>query len=155
MKKKTVILVLMLSAVQLVGRAQSLDAFRQQLAEPQPTATLFGRAQVTVTENGDAARAIADASRASQRQRVRGYRVCIFFDNGQNARAGAVAARNLFEESFPGEKVQMVYENPYFKVTIGNCLTAEEAIILKGRVSAAFPKAFLKSEDLALSDFLN
>ena len=39
----------------------------------------------------------------------------------------------------------MFYENPYFRVTVGNCLTLEEAIILKGRVSGTFPKAFPKA----------
>ena len=48
----------------------------------------------------------------------------------------------------------MGYENPYFKVSVGNCLTAEEAIILKGRVSASFPKAFLKNEEIAVSDLV-
>ena len=43
------------------AHAQSLDAFKQRLAEPTPGATLFNRAQVTVTEHDDAARAVADA----------------------------------------------------------------------------------------------
>lgn len=33
------------------AHAQSLDAFKQRLAEPTPGATLFNRAQVTVTEH--------------------------------------------------------------------------------------------------------
>ena len=45
------------------AHAQSLDAFKQRLAEPTPGATLFNRAQVTVTEHDDAARAVADAAR--------------------------------------------------------------------------------------------
>ena len=49
------------------AHAQSLDAFKQRLAEPTPGATLFNRAQVTVTEHDDAARAVADAARAGQR----------------------------------------------------------------------------------------
>ena len=47
------------------AHAQSLDAFKQRLAEPTPGATLFNRAQVTVTEHDDAARAVADAARGS------------------------------------------------------------------------------------------
>ena len=94
---------------------------------------------------------------ARQRSPLRstGYRVCIFFDNGQDARAGAIAAKQLFEENYPGIKVYMVYENPYFKVAVGDCLTTEEAIILKGRVSSAFPKAFVKNETLSIADLLN
>ena len=49
------------------AHAQSLDAFKQRLAEPTPGATLFNRAQVTVTEHDDAARAVADAAGAGER----------------------------------------------------------------------------------------
>ena len=135
--------------------AQSLDAFKERLAAPATSGLQWGEARVTVTEHGDAARAVAAASRAGQRMRLRGYRVCIFFDNGQDARAGAIAAKQLFEENYPGIKVYMVYENPYFKVAVGDCLTTEEAIILKGRVSSAFPKAFVKNETLSIADLLN
>lgn len=138
-----------------LAAAQPLEAFKQRLATPQVSGLLLGESRVTVTEAVDAAQAVADASHAGQRLRFRGYRVCVFFDNSQDARAGAVAAKALFEETYPGTKVYMVYENPYFKVSAGDCLTAEEAIILKGKVSQTFPKAFLKSEELSLSDLLN
>ncbi len=110
------------------------------LAEPAAApGLLFGRAQVIAVEYGDAARTVAEASRAERRDRFPGYRVCIFSDNGPEAREGAFAARKLFEETFPGVKVCMGYDIPYFKVSVGNCLTTEEAIILKERVSATFP----------------
>ena len=107
-------------------RAQSLDAFKERLAAPVVSDAAFGTARVTVTEYGDAEKAVDDASRVGQRLRLRGYRVCIFFDNGQDARAGAFAAEALFKETYPGIMVYPVYENPYFKVVVGNCLTAED-----------------------------
>lgn len=135
--------------------AQSLEAFKERLAAPATSGLQWGQARVTVAEHGDAARAVAEASRAGQRLRLRGYRVCIFFDNGQDARAGAEAAMKLFEETYPSTQAYMVYDTPYFKVTVGDCLTAEEAIVLKGRVSATFPKAFVKNEEVALADLLH
>lgn len=139
------ILTLIFLCVSVSVRAQSLDAFKQRLAEPAPGATLFGRAQVTVTEHGDAGRAVDEAARAGQRLYFEGYhRVCIFSDNGPAAREGAFAAKTLFEETYPDVKVYVDYEIPYFIVSAGNCLTKEEAVMLKGRVSATFPKAFLK-----------
>ena len=135
-------------------RAQSLDAFKERLAAPVVSDAAFGTARVTVTEYGDAEKAVDDASRVGQRLRLRGYRVCIFFDNGQDARAKAVEAKTLFEEHFPGIRVYMVYENPYFKVTAGDCLTSEEAIILKGRVQGVFPKAYVKNEELTAADLV-
>lgn len=154
MMMRRLFLSLFLLAAAVGASAQSLDAFKAQLAVPKVSGVQFGESRVTVTEHGDAARAVADASLDGQRLRVRGYRVCIFFDNGQDARAGAEAAKTLFEETYPGIRVYMVYESPWFSVSVGNCLTSEEAIILKGRVSATFPKAFLKNEELKLADLL-
>lgn len=135
-------------------RAQSLAAFRQQLAAPRAVPLQDEPARVVVTEHDDAARAVAAASHANTRLRLRGHRVCIFFDNSQDARAGAAAARTLFEEKYPGIRAYMVYENPYFKVSVGNCLTTEEAIILRGRIAGDFPRAFIKSEELSVADLL-
>ena len=143
---------LLVFAAALCGRpaaAQSLGAFKGRLARPAATPYAQTPATVTVTEYGDA----AEASRSVRIPALKAYRVCIFSDNGHNARAGAAAAKELFEETFPGTPVYMFYENPYFRVTVGNCLTLEEAIILKGRVSGTFPKAFPKSEPLSLRDF--
>ena len=135
--------------------AQSLSAFKEQLARETISEAAPAGASVTVTEIGSAADAVRELSnRNNASARVRGYRVCIFFDNGQDARVGAMEAKKLFEENFPGEKLYMVYENPYFRVTVGNCLSIEEAVILKGKLASLFPKAFPKSEELALSDLL-
>lgn len=153
MRRTLHILFWLLTSATLPSAAQSLDAFKLRLAEPL-AGSWMGDARVRVSEYGDAAQAVERAAKSGSRLRFRGYRVCIFFDNGQDARAGAVEAKRLFEENYPGVKVYMVYENPYFKVTVGNCLTAEEAIILKGRVSATFPKAFLKNEDLSVADLV-
>lgn len=134
-------------------RAQSLDAFKRRLA----TSSAAG-ARVEAEEYAEAAGAVQRAARDHVRTRLRGYRVCVYIDNGQSgqdARAGAVAARNLLAEHFPDVRVRMVYENPYFKVKAGDCLTAEEAIILKGRLSSVFPNAFPIREELTLSDLLD
>lgn len=154
MRYRTLILILAFAVAATVVRAQSLDAFKQRLAQPTAGSALFEPARVVVVEHGDAARAVADAARNAQRLSYKGHRVCIFFDNGPDARSGALAAKQLFEETFPGIRVYMVYESPWFSVSVGNCLTTEEAIILKGKVSTTFPKAFLKNEVISAADLL-
>lgn len=154
MMRRNLLLSLIAALLTTAGAAaQSLDAFKRQLAVPesQPGVS-FARAQVIAVEHGTAARAVAEASRAEQRDRISGFRVCIFSDNSPEAREGAFAAQKLFEESYPGIETYMGYDVPYFKVSVGNCLTSEEAIILKERVSATFPKAFVKSEELSITD---
>lgn len=138
-----------------VAEAQSLVSFKERLAQETVSDAAPAGARVEVTEMGAVADVVRTLSnRNSASACVRGYRVCIFFDNGQDARAGAMEAKKLFEEHFPTIKLYMVYENPYFRVTVGNCLTIEEAVILKGKLASLFPKAFPKSEELALSDLL-
>ncbi len=134
--------------------AQSVSSFKKGLEQEIVSENAPAGARVVVTEQGSAAQVIAAAEAAQSAPRLRGYRVCIFFDNSQNARAEAMEARKIFEEHFPEIPLYMVYENPYFRVTVGNCLTIEEAIILKGRLAAHFPKAFPKSEELTLNDLL-
>lgn len=154
MIRKILLLVLVFATVSGIRiDAQTLETFKRQLATPSISQTGV-EARVSVVESADVAPILAQVALQQPRIRFRGYRVCIFFDNGQDARAGAVAARDLFEETYAGIPVYMVYENPYFKVSVGNCLTAEEAVILKGRVSGTFPRAFLKNEELTTTDLL-
>ncbi|MEG1612157.1 MAG: hypothetical protein RRZ83_04065 [Alistipes sp.] len=145
MIRKILILFAALTLFAVSACAQSLAAFKEQLAEPSTDA-----ATVTVTEQGDAADAVARAARTNARQRIKGYRVCIFFDNGQNPRARAENARALFEATYPDVRAYLTYNSPYFTVTVGNCVTTEEAITLLGRVKGTFPKAFLKNEELSV-----
>ncbi len=150
--------VLILGAVALPAHAQSLEQFKARLGVPRLSTdgrTVGNEARITVQEAPEAASAVASAVRLQHhKNRFNGYRVCVFFGNGQNARQEAAAAAELCKKSFSDIPVYMVYDNPYFKVTAGNCLTREEAIILMGRIIGVFPKAFTKTEVLTVNDLL-
>ena len=113
-----------------------------------------GSAAVTVVEHGDAAGVVSRESQSNDRIRFKGYRIGIFFDNGAEARANALAAKQTFETAFPDIPVYLVYENPYFKVSAGNCVTSEEAIVLLGKIRSQFPEAYLMREDLTVADLI-
>ena len=49
---------------------------------------------------------------------------------------------------FPDILAYRTYTNPYFKVTVGDCRTKSEAMILLGRVKKAFPSAFVVKENI-------
>lgn len=154
---RLLLVVLLLSAaVPVCG--QTLDAFKARLRTPLLSTrgqTVGNEARVSVSEDAQAAEAVASALRAQHvKNHFNGYRVCVFFGNGQNARQQAAAAAELCKKSFPDIPVYMMYDNPYFKVTAGNCLTGEEAIILMGRIIGVFPKAFTKTEVLSIHDLL-
>jgi hypothetical protein len=46
----------------------------------------------------------------------------------------------------------VTYDNPYFKVTAGNCTSQEEALILLERIKPTFPKAFIMRENIPLEE---
>ena len=118
---------------------------RQALAETKfldSLATISGK--VVVREQGDAA-TIVDANLHQEAKAINGYRIVIFMSNKHSARQDAIATQQQFVELYPNEGVYLSYENPYFKVTVGNCLTQEEAIIMLGRLQGNFPKAFISS----------
>lgn len=141
------ILILLLSLLPAVCSAQSLADFKSRLTSPDPES----RAGVRIVEVGSAAAEVARLSAQQHDAKIKGYRVIIFFDNSQSARSGAAEAQRRFKEFFDGVPTYMTYENPYFKVAAGNCVTTEEAIILKGRIAGAFPSAFVSKEDIPVT----
>ncbi len=120
------------------------EKFVQRLAEPD---SLSGaRSNVTIHFSAEESISKYNAQ-TSPKESYQGYRIRIFASKSQSARTDAEAAIALFEKHFK-VPVYFAYENPYFLVTCGNCLSHEEAIILLSRVRKHFPKAFLVMSDI-------
>ncbi len=134
--------------------AQNLSAFKQHLASPVQVDSLQTvRNTVRVVEHGSAADLVLRAE-GSERKSVAGYRIVIFMSNAPTARAEAMAARESFDALYPDEASHVLYDNPYFKVAVGNCTTQEEAIMLMERVRGNFPKAFLMRERISVAELV-
>ena len=107
---------------------------------------------VQIVEHGDAA-TIAEHNLNMTPQKVKGYRIVIFMKNAQSARREAVAIQEEFALQFPQEQSYLIYENPYFKVSVGNYTTTEEAMIFLGRIRKSFPKAHIAPENIDVKEF--
>jgi hypothetical protein len=128
-------------------------SIKEQLAAPAQRDSLTTiNATVTISEHGNAA-TIVDGNLSSEPKDINGYRIVIFMSNTQSARRDAVAIQENFATLFPQEQSYLTYENPYFKVAVGNCTSQEEAIILLGRLRGSFPKAFIMREKINTSEF--
>lgn len=149
MKRLIIMVALLLSTATLA--AQSVQQYRTQLAQSDPATA--GR--VTVVEHGSAAKAVQLHARKSTPDKIRGYRICILFDNSQNARENAMAAQSRFKSLFPNIPIYTSYENPWFRVLVGNCLTDEEALILLETVKGEFGGAYKTNEELPIKIFYN
>ncbi|MBO7644493.1 MAG: SPOR domain-containing protein [Bacteroidales bacterium] len=71
------------------------------------------------------------------------YRIRIFFDSGQNARAASEAAAARFRSLHPGVAVSRTYNDPFFKVTVGNYTTKADATAALKSLQQEFPTAFI------------
>lgn len=78
--------------------------------------------------------------------KMEGFRVRIFFDNKQTARAESEQIVEDFSTKHPGIAVYRIYENPYFKVTVGDFRTKSEAVRFMHRIRRTYPQAFITRE---------
>jgi hypothetical protein len=78
--------------------------------------------------------------------KMEGFRVRIFFDNKQTARAESEQIVEDFSKAHPGTGVYRIYENPYFKVTVGDFRTKSEAQRFMLRIRQTYPQAFITRE---------
>ena len=128
-------------------------SIKEQLSLPAQLDSLTTINQtVQIVEQGDAATIVEKNLEVASRA-INGYRIVIFMSNAQTARRDAVATQENFAQLFPQEQSYLTYENPYFKVAVGNCTTQEEAIILLGRLRGTFPKAFIMRENINIDEF--
>lgn len=128
-------------------------AIKEHLASPVKLDSLTTIEQtVQIVEQGDAATIVEKGLKAEPKA-INGYRIVIFMSNAQSARRDAVTAQENFAQFFPQEQSYLSYENPYFKVAVGNCTSQEEAMILLGRLRGSFPKAFIMRENIEIGEF--
>lgn len=126
--------------------AQENPGMLERLAMPD---SVYG-SQVLITEHAG----VRNTHGKTQPVRFNGYRVRIFFDNSQHARQHALATKSAFEELYPGIPAYITYENPYFKVSVGNCTSQEEAVTLWGKIKERFDRAFVIREEIALEELI-
>ncbi len=84
--------------------------------------------------------------------KINGFRVCLFSDNGQTARGAAYAALTQLGEIAPGVIGNVEYDNPFFKVYAGYCLSRSEAVRLLGRLKTVFPRAIISTATFEITD---
>ena len=85
---------------------------------------------------------------------VQAFKICLFIGSDQNARSEAKQSLELCYSSFPDIEGDIVYEAPIFKVLVGACVDRIEATRLLARLQPSFPKAFVMSCSIPITDFL-
>lgn len=132
------------------AQAQSIDDKCSSLLER----TMDGSV-VRVRESISVGEAVDDIESKNRRKEIEGYRIVIFSDNGQYAGDNAREVLEKFQENHPHINAYMVYESPYFKVSVGDCLTLEEASHLMAQLDDEYPELFPKREVIKYEDLAN
>jgi hypothetical protein len=69
-----------------------------------------------------------------------GFRIQVHFGSDRN---GANSAKTDFMLKYPGYSTYLTYQQPYFKVCIGDFRTKLEAVSVLGKVKKDYPGAFV------------
>jgi hypothetical protein len=74
---------------------------------------------------------------------IYGYRIQIAAYSGVNSRSQAESARNTFNNLFPYTKSYLIYNEPYFKVRVGNYYTRLQAFKDLETIRETYPSAYI------------
>lgn len=74
---------------------------------------------------------------------MQGFRIRVFFELGQNARRNSEESMRVFMEKYPGVKVYQSYDNPYWKISVGDFRSRESAQKFYQQLLTDYPKAFI------------
>jgi hypothetical protein len=75
---------------------------------------------------------------------IKGYRVCIYYNSGQEARSGAEQERAKFLSRYDNTRTTTVLESPFFKVYVGDFRTKSEALKFLEQIRYDYPNAFIR-----------
>jgi len=112
-----------------------------------------GQGRITLDQPASLVSAMAAHKAENASKRINGYRVRIFFDNSRNARTVSEQVCESFTAAYPGVGVYREYENPYFKVTVGNFRTKADATKFLNRIRTQFPSGFIVREKIDYPSF--
>lgn len=78
---------------------------------------------------------------------IQGYRVQLFFGSERKA---AIEAKTKFMQLMPNEEVYLIYQQPYFKVRVGDYRTKLEAEAVYRKMLHDFDKVFIIPDKINL-----
>lgn len=77
---------------------------------------------------------------------MNGFRIRIYFDLGQKSRKQSEDVSYEFMQNYPGIAVYRSYVSPYYKVSVGDFRTRDNALKLYFQLLKDYPKAFIVPE---------
>ena len=78
---------------------------------------------------------------------IRGFRIQIFFDSGNNSKNSAVAAMNEFKAKYPDVEAYLMYHEPNYKIRVGDFRCRMDAQRFLHKISGEYENAFIVKDD--------
>jgi hypothetical protein len=86
----------------------------------------------------------------AQHPRIEGYRIRIYRDNSGSARQRSQDILERFAVQYPDIPAYMGYDNPYFKVSVGDFRTKDDALKFYIQIKRRYSTAYIVQEDINL-----
>ena len=83
---------------------------------------------------------------------IPGYRIRIYSGSGVGSKNEQQQVRARFLSLYPGLDAYNRYDEPYFKIYVGDCRTKSEALKLQDRIGKDFPNSFIMEDFINLHD---
>jgi len=80
--------------------------------------------------------------------RIDGWRVNIFFETGNNSKKLAMEAKAGFVQKYPNVPSYLVFQEPYYKIRVGDYRTQLEAEKFLKIIAAEYPNAFVVEDKI-------
>ena len=87
-----------------------------------------------------------DILQSARQPGIHGFRIRIYFDLGQKSRKQSEEVAVGFMTNYPGIAVYRSYVSPYYKVSVGDFRTRDNALKLYHQLLKDYPKAFIVPE---------
>ena len=136
----------------LTLRAQE---YRVENGSAQVDSTLMGRSilsvlgpGVTVNQSRTMRSALDSYISNNAAKKLSGFRIRVYFDNGQSARTRSESIARSISNAFPGIGVYRTFESPNFKVCVGDFRTKDEALKVYHALKATYPTAIILKETI-------
>ena len=84
----------------------------------------------------------------NSRRKINGYRTRLYSGNSQDARQRSEEIAAAFSAAHPDIPVYQSYANPFFKVTVGDFRTRDEALFFAASIAGRYPSSFLVREPI-------
>jgi hypothetical protein len=79
---------------------------------------------------------------------IEGWRINIFFESGNNSKKMAIDTKAKFVQSYTDVPCYVVFQEPYYKVRVGDYRTRMEAEKLLKEIVAEYPNAFVVEDEI-------